>query len=58
MKLKPALIELAVADMAATLAFYRRLGLDIPADADAQEHVDVDLDGQIRLPPAPLRPAR
>jgi len=27
-------IELVVAYMAATLAFYRRAGLDLPADAD------------------------
>ncbi len=37
MKLRPALIELVVADMAATLAFYRRLGLDIPAGAEVDE---------------------
>lgn len=37
MKLRPALIELVVADMAATLAFYRRLGLDIPAAAEVDE---------------------
>lgn len=49
MKLKPALIELVVADMAATLAFYRRLGLDIAAGTDAEEHVDVELDGGMRL---------
>jgi catechol 2,3-dioxygenase-like lactoylglutathione lyase family enzyme len=29
-------IGLVVADMAASLAFYRRLGLDIPADADGR----------------------
>ncbi|GAA4810354.1 VOC family protein [Actinomycetospora chlora] len=44
-----ALYELVVADMAATLAFYRRLGLDIPAGADAEPHVDVDLGGGHRL---------
>jgi catechol 2,3-dioxygenase-like lactoylglutathione lyase family enzyme len=49
MKLRPALVELVVTDMAATLAFYRRLGLDIPAEADGEPHVDVDLDGSIRL---------
>jgi catechol 2,3-dioxygenase-like lactoylglutathione lyase family enzyme len=48
-KLKPALVELVVADMAATLAFYRRLGLDIPSDADSESHVDIDLDGGMRL---------
>jgi catechol 2,3-dioxygenase-like lactoylglutathione lyase family enzyme len=45
MKLQPALVELVVSDMAATLAFYRRLGLDIPADADSEPHVDVELGG-------------
>jgi catechol 2,3-dioxygenase-like lactoylglutathione lyase family enzyme len=49
MKLRPAVIELVVSDMAATLAFYRQLGLDIPADADTQPHVDVDLGGGLRL---------
>src|SRR5882672_7770676 len=32
---------LAVADMARSLAFYRRLGLDIPAGADGEPHVEV-----------------
>ena len=40
---------MVVADMAATLAFYRELGLDIPADADAQPHVEVPLAGGVRL---------
>lgn len=40
---------LVVADMAASLAFYRRLGLDIPADADGQPHVDVPLPGGLLL---------
>jgi catechol 2,3-dioxygenase-like lactoylglutathione lyase family enzyme len=43
MKLRPALIELVVSEMAATLAFYRRLGLDIPPDADDQPHVHIEL---------------
>ncbi|MGH3899375.1 MAG: VOC family protein [Pseudonocardiaceae bacterium] len=42
-------IGLVVADMAASLAFYRRLGLDIPADADAAPHVEVALPGGLRL---------
>jgi catechol 2,3-dioxygenase-like lactoylglutathione lyase family enzyme len=45
MKLTPAVIEIVVADMAASLAFYRRLGLDIAPEADAEPHVDVDLGG-------------
>jgi catechol 2,3-dioxygenase-like lactoylglutathione lyase family enzyme len=42
-------IEVVVADMAAALAFYRRLGLDIPAGADAEPHVEVGLPGGLRL---------
>ncbi|OZD86813.1 glyoxalase [Rhodococcus sp. 05-2256-B2] len=49
-RVKPRLagIEIVVADMAVALAFYRVLGLDIPADADAEQHVEVDLGG-VRL---------
>ena len=43
------LIGLVVADMPAALAFYRRLGLDIPADADGQPHVEASLPGGLRL---------
>jgi catechol 2,3-dioxygenase-like lactoylglutathione lyase family enzyme len=42
-------IGLVVADMAVSLAFYRRLGLDIPADADAAPHVEVALPSGLRL---------
>ncbi|HET9058476.1 MAG TPA: VOC family protein [Acidimicrobiales bacterium] len=49
MKLKPALVELVVADMAATLAFYRRLGLEIPAAAGTEDHVDIELAGNMRI---------
>lgn len=42
-------VELVVADMAATLAFYRRLGIDAPPEADDQPHVEVDLGGGLRL---------
>lgn len=49
MKLRPALIELVVSDMAATLTFYRLLGLDIPPAADAEPHVDIELTGGLRL---------
>lgn len=44
-----ALVEIVVADMAASLAFYRRLGLDVPADADHQPHVDAELPGGLRI---------
>lgn len=43
------MIGLVVADMAASLAFYRRLSLDIPADADTAPHVEVVLPGGMRL---------
>jgi catechol 2,3-dioxygenase-like lactoylglutathione lyase family enzyme len=39
-------IGLAVKDMAASLAFYRRLGLDIP---DGEDHVEATLPGGLRV---------
>ncbi|UKY52617.1 VOC family protein [Streptomyces inhibens] len=44
-----AAIGMVVADMAAALAFYRRLGLDIPADADTAPHAEAQLPGGLRL---------
>jgi uncharacterized glyoxalase superfamily protein PhnB len=44
-----AVFELVVGDMARSLAFYRRLGLDIPAGADGEGHVEVDLPGGLKL---------
>ena len=49
MKPRPALIELVVSDMAATLAFYRRLGLEVPPEADDQPHVHFELAGGLNL---------
>ena len=43
------LIGLVVKDMGKSLAFYRRLGLKIPAHNDADEHVEVTLQGGMRL---------
>jgi uncharacterized glyoxalase superfamily protein PhnB len=43
------LIGIVVEDMARSLAFYRQLGVDVPAAADTQPHVDVTLPGGIRL---------
>lgn len=40
---------LAVAEMAAALAFYRELGLDIPAEADDAPHAEVTLGSGLRL---------
>lgn len=42
-------IGLVVDDMARSLAFYRRLGVDIPADVDAQDHVEAPLPGGLRM---------
>ncbi|MER5932996.1 VOC family protein [Streptomyces sp. NPDC002054] len=43
------MIGLVVSDMAASLAFYRRLGLDVPAGAEDQPHVEVTLPGGMRI---------
>jgi catechol 2,3-dioxygenase-like lactoylglutathione lyase family enzyme len=48
MNLRPAVLELVVADMPATLAFYRRLGFDLPASADEAPHVETTFGG-VRL---------
>ena len=42
MEPRPAALGIVLPDMAASLAFYRRLGLDIPADAG---HVDIPFGG-------------
>jgi catechol 2,3-dioxygenase-like lactoylglutathione lyase family enzyme len=42
-------IGLAVADMATSLAFYRRLGLDFPDGSDQEPHVEAVQPGGIRL---------
>jgi catechol 2,3-dioxygenase-like lactoylglutathione lyase family enzyme len=42
-------IGMVVADMAASLAFYRMLGLDLPASADSEPHVEAVLPGGLRL---------
>jgi catechol 2,3-dioxygenase-like lactoylglutathione lyase family enzyme len=43
------LIGIVVEDMPRSLAFYRRLGLDVAPDADSQPHVEVALPGGLRL---------
>ncbi|GAA4548017.1 VOC family protein [Amycolatopsis samaneae] len=42
-------LGLVVADMAASLDFYRRLGLDIPAGAEHESHVEATLPGGFRV---------
>lgn len=39
------LVGIIVADMAASLAFYRRLGFSIPDDADTEGHVEATAGG-------------
>lgn len=43
------MIGIIVSDMAASLAFYRRLGIDLPAEADSQPHVEAVLPGGLRI---------
>jgi catechol 2,3-dioxygenase-like lactoylglutathione lyase family enzyme len=43
------MFSVVVDDMATSLAFYRRLGLDIPAEADGQPHAEITLAGGLRL---------
>lgn len=43
------LIGIVVADMARSLAFYRRLGFDIPPSADGEPHVEATLPGGLRI---------
>ncbi|WP_416905106.1 VOC family protein [Micromonospora echinospora] len=43
------LVGMATTDMARTLDFYRRLGVDVPPGAENEPHVEVTLPGGIRL---------
>src|SRR5690554_3496537 len=45
----PNAIGLVARDLPRTLAFYRALGLDFPAETDAAPHVEVALPGGMRL---------
>jgi catechol 2,3-dioxygenase-like lactoylglutathione lyase family enzyme len=49
MSIRIDVVGVVVADMAQSLAFYRRLGLDVPASADTEPHVEVPLPGGLRL---------
>ena len=51
-------VGLVVADLPASLAFYRRLGLPVPADADTEPHVEVTLPGGLRLAWDPVSTVR
>ncbi len=43
------MIGIHVRDMAASLAFYRRLGLDIPDGSESEGHVEATLPGGLRV---------
>lgn len=45
MALTPAVVEIVVADMAASVTFYRTLGLDIAAGAESERHVEAAFGG-------------
>ena len=45
----PNLLGMVVQDMAKALAFYRLLGLDIPAEADGEGHVEYVTPGGFRI---------
>ena len=49
MTIQISMVGLVVADMAASLAFYRLLGLDIPADADARRFVEHRMENGVTL---------
>lgn len=51
------LIGIVTADLARSLAFYRLLGIDVPADAAEQPHVEVQLPG-VRLAWDPIETMR
>jgi len=42
-------VGLIVEDMAASLAFYRKLGFDVPLEHDTEPHVDTALPGGLRF---------
>ncbi|MEU8551326.1 VOC family protein [Streptomyces roseoverticillatus] len=49
MSARISLFAVVVEDMARSLEFYRLLGVEIPAEADSAPHVEVVLDGGVRL---------
>ncbi len=49
MQARFAVVELVVQDMARSLAFYGRLGLAVPPEADGEPHVDAELPGGLKI---------
>lgn len=42
-------VSIVVTDMGRSLAFYRSCGLDLPADADAEPHVEAAAEGGFKI---------
>ena len=49
MTVVPSAVGLVATDLPRTLSFYRALGLEIPADADSEPHVEVTIAGGFRI---------
>ncbi|RJL24723.1 VOC family protein [Bailinhaonella thermotolerans] len=49
MNVRLKVVELVVQDMGRSLAFYRLLGLDVPAAADGEPHVEHELPGGLKI---------
>jgi uncharacterized glyoxalase superfamily protein PhnB len=49
MAIQPDMVGMVVRDMAAALAFYRTLGLEIPAGREGEDHVEVITPNGYRL---------
>ncbi|MDX3072245.1 VOC family protein [Streptomyces sp. NPDC088354] len=49
MTVRMGLIEIVVADMGASLAFYRRLGLEIAEGVEGEPHVEAEVPGGLRI---------
>ncbi|MFI1913690.1 VOC family protein [Nocardia sp. NPDC020380] len=49
MTVKVNVIQIVVSDMAASIAFYERLGVEFPAGSANEPHVDTQLGGGVRL---------
>jgi uncharacterized glyoxalase superfamily protein PhnB len=58
MKNVPAALGLVADNLPRTLSFYRALGVDIPAEADAAPHVEITLDGGFRVMFDPIETVR
>ncbi|MFC9894205.1 VOC family protein [Nocardia sp. NPDC127579] len=42
-------LSIVVSDLAASIAFYRRLGVDFPEHTDGESHVEATISGGIRV---------